>query len=83
VAFYAYILRSLSNGTYYVGSCENIKQRLEQHNSGRNSSTKNGFPWELKKVETFDTRKEAYQREQYIKRMKSTLFIEKVINGER
>jgi putative endonuclease len=83
VAFYAYILRSLSNGTYYVGSCENIKQRLEQHNSGRDSSTKNGIPWELKKVETFDTKKEAYQREQYIKRMKSTLFIEKVINGER
>jgi putative endonuclease len=83
VAFYAYILRSLSNGRYYVGSCENVEQRLGQHNTGKNSSTKSGIPWELKKVETFVTRKEAYQREQYIKRMKSTLFIEKVINGER
>src|SRR5215467_51141 len=58
VAFYTYILRSLLNGRYYVGSCENLEQR-------RNSSTKNGIPWELKKVETFSSRKEAFQREQY------------------
>jgi putative endonuclease len=56
---------------------------LEQHNAGRNLSTKRGIPWELKKVESFEKRKDAYQREQYIKRMKSRSFIEKVIKGER
>jgi putative endonuclease len=83
VAFYVYILCSLSNGSYYVGSCDNVNKRLEQHNAGRNLSTKRGIPWELKKVESFEKRKDAYQREQYIKRMKSRSFIEKVIKGER
>jgi putative endonuclease len=56
---------------------------MKQHNAGRNTSTKSGIPWMLKKVEVFNTRSDAYQRELFIKRMKSRFFIERVINGER
>ncbi len=62
---------------------ENIINRLQQHNSGKNTSTRYGIPWEIKKYETYSTRAEAVHRESFIKRMKSRSFIEKVINGER
>jgi putative endonuclease len=83
MSFHVYILFSVSTNKYYVGSCGNINIRLEQHNTGRNKSTKLGAPWELKKLETYNTRSEAVQREAFIKRMKSRTFIEQVINGER
>ncbi len=80
---YLYILFSPSANQYYVGSCEDISVRLEQHNTGRNKSTKIGAPWELKKLETYNTRSEAMKREAFIKRMKSRKFIEQVIGNER
>ena len=81
--FHVYILYSPSKDKYYVGSCEDISIRLDQHNSGRNKSTSYGVPWELKKAEVYDTRTEAVQRETFIKRMKSKKFIEMVIANER
>ena len=81
--FYVYILYSPSKNKYYVGSCEDIDLRLLRHNSGRNVSTKSGIPWHHKKTEIYNTRSEAYQREIFIKRMKSRKFIELVIAGER
>jgi len=83
MSFYVYILYSLSKDKYYIGSCENVDIRLIRHNSGRNHSTKSGIPWELKKIEVYNLRREAYQREVFIKRMKSRKFIEQVIAGER
>jgi two-component system invasion response regulator UvrY len=59
--FYTYIIYSAKIDRYYIGSCEDIKLRLLQHNSGRNLSTKAGGHWELKYTETFETLlKEAY-----------------------
>ncbi len=60
-----------------------MEERLTRHNAGRNTSTKHGVPWELKKVEPYTTRAEAATREAYIKKMKSRSFTEKVISGDR
>ena len=81
--FFVYILYSPSKDVYYIGSCENVTVRLEQHNSRRNKSTKHGAPWQLKKQERYDTRAEAVKREYSIKRMKSRKFVELVIEGLR
>jgi putative endonuclease len=83
LSFYVYILYSVTTERYYVGSCKDVELRLQRHNSGRNLSTKYGIPWILLKIETFNTRSEAFQREFFIKKMKSKVFIEKVISGER
>ena len=32
--FYAYILKSEKNGRYYIGSTDDLKRRLGEHNSG-------------------------------------------------
>ena len=78
--YQTYILYSEIHNRYYVGHCENMSLRLERHNSKQVPSTKTYIPWVLVYTETYATRQEANCRELYIKRMKSRLFIEKLIN---
>ncbi len=44
---YVYILQSRKSGRYYTGHTEDIEKRLKQHNSGENTSTRRGIPWEM------------------------------------
>ncbi len=63
-----YILYSPSLERYYVGHAEDPVLRLEQdHNGGRNTSTKAGRPWEHRWVKWFNTRAEAMAMERAIK----------------
>jgi putative endonuclease len=34
--FYAYVLLSQKDNNYYIGYTNNLKRRLEEHNSGKN-----------------------------------------------
>ncbi len=45
----------------------NLHLRLEQHNSGKNKSTKGFLPWSMVYHEVFETRLEARKREKYFK----------------
>jgi putative endonuclease len=78
--FTVYILYSEKNKKYYIGSCQNIEERLNRHNTGRNKSTHSGIPWKLMYQENFDTRTNAVTREKVIKKMKSKKYIEKIIS---
>ncbi|WP_286965297.1 GIY-YIG nuclease family protein [Flavobacterium sp. UBA4854] len=77
--FYIYIIYSKTLDKYYVGSCQNIEQRLQDHLNSRSKFTKVAKDWELKYSETFFTRSEAYKRELQIKKMKSRKYIENLI----
>jgi putative endonuclease len=65
--FYCYVLRSQKTGRRYVGSCENLTERVRRHNAGDSKATKHGVPWILVHSESFGTRAEAAQRERYYK----------------
>jgi putative endonuclease len=65
--FYCYVLRSQKTGRRYVGSCENLTERIRRHNAGDSKATKHGVPWILVHSESFATRFEAAQRERYYK----------------
>ncbi|MDX2245558.1 MAG: GIY-YIG nuclease family protein [Bacteroidia bacterium] len=65
--FYTYILRSTSNGRHYYGQTQNLQNRLERHQTGKEKSTKNRGPWELIYYETFETRALAMHREKFFK----------------
>ncbi len=77
--YYAYILKSEKTGKYYVGSCEDLVERLRRHNSGRNKSTKPGAPWMLVYSEMFLTRQDAYRREFQIKSFKGGEAFKKLV----
>jgi len=78
--FYTYILQSKKNGSYYVGSCKNLDERLKLHNQGLVPSTKRYLPWQRVHSEEFTSLKEARRRELQIKSWKKRTVIEKLIN---
>jgi putative endonuclease len=65
--FSVYVLRSKTNGRFYTGSTANLAHRLEEHNTGLSSSTKNDGPWELLHHEEYPTRIGAMRRERELK----------------
>src|SRR5436189_169287 len=62
-----YVLSSEKTGRRYVGSCENLADRIDRHNAGQSKATKHGVRWDLLSTERFSTRYEAAQRERYYK----------------
>ena len=65
--FYCYVLRSRKTGRRYVGSCEDLNERIRCHNAGDSKATKHGVPWVLVLSEGFASRAEATRRERYYK----------------
>ncbi len=66
---YTYIVKC-SDETLYTGWTNNLKKRLEAHNSGKGAKyTKNRRPVELVYFEEYDTKQEAMQREYAIKQL--------------
>jgi putative endonuclease len=68
--YYVYILRSLKDLKYYIGSTSDIQSRLRFHNSGKQRSSKRRIPFELVYSEEYKTRHEAELREKQIKSYK-------------
>jgi putative endonuclease len=70
MSYFVYILKSKKHKRYYVGSAEDIKRRVETHNSERARWTKRFQPWSLVYSEEFELRGEAMKREKYLKSLK-------------
>lgn len=79
--FTMYILQSDKDGRYYVGSTDDLGKRLTRHNKGYSRYTKNRGPFKLVYREEFDSRSEAKKREYYLKSLKSSKALEKLINA--
>jgi len=77
--YFVYILYSAKCDRYYVGFCEDIAARLQRHNNGMVSATKNCRPYELKASRVFQSMLQARQEELRIKKMKSRKYIESLI----
>ncbi|WP_084362771.1 GIY-YIG nuclease family protein [Roseivirga echinicomitans] len=79
--YYVYIIYFQSRDKYYIGSCDHLERRLDDHNSGRSTYTKTGKPWVLKYSETIESRSMARVREAEIKKKKSRKYIEYLISS--
>ncbi len=75
----AYILQSSKDGKYYIGSTDNIEERLIKHNKGYSRYTKGKGPFNLAYREDFLTRSEAKKGEYHLKSLKSRIAIENLI----
>ena len=65
--FYTYVLRSLKDDENYIGYTNNLRRRLEEHNLGKNFSTKSRRPLKLIYFEACLNKEDAEQREKYFK----------------
>jgi putative endonuclease len=65
--YFVYVLLSQKDGKFYTGYTSNFKERLNEHNSGKVSSTKNRIPFELVYFEGCLNQADALHREKYLK----------------
>ena len=81
--YFVYILKSLKDGTCYIGSTQEISERIERHNQGRSKYTRSKRPWKLVYSEQHPNRSSALKRENYLKRQKSRELIESLVRTSR
>lgn len=65
--FFVYAIKSNDRNYIYVGLTNNLDRRIEEHNSGKNRTTKPYRPFRLIYSETFSTRSEARIKEKILK----------------
>ena len=66
--YYVYMLKSKGiKSITYVGYTNNLKKRIDLHNSGKGAKFTRGRKWVLIYKEKFRSKKEAISREYYIK----------------
>jgi len=83
MSYFVYIIQSEKDGSYYIGSTQDITERLERHNQGRSKYTKLKRPWNLLYYEEYPDRSDAVKRENQIKRRKDKEYIESLIKRSR
>jgi len=76
---FVYILQSLVNSRYYIGSTINLKRRLNEHNEGKSRYTNFTKPFELVFSQQYPSITDARKIESKLKRFKSKIIIEKII----
>ena len=64
---YVYILFNGKDGKFYTGSTNDLKRRINEHNSGRVDSTKDRLPMKLIYYEACIDEIDARARETYLK----------------
>jgi len=76
-----YILYSEKCDRYYIGYSADVTARLERHNAGMVTATRNCRPYQIKATKNFNTELEARKEEFRLKKLKSRKYLEHLITG--
>jgi putative endonuclease len=77
--FNVYILQSDKNGKKYIGmTSKSVKERLKEHNEGKNKYTKNNRPFRLVYYEKGYCKSCALKRERFLKSGQGYYFIKAI-----
>lgn len=66
--FYAYVIQSEKDGSFYKGHCEDLETRIHQHNSGQTQAIKSRLPFRLVYHEVFLSRDQAIREREHLDR---------------
>lgn len=75
--YYVYILQSQKDSSLYVGSTEDVKRRLKDHNDGKARYSSSKRPYVLKWFCAFQTKVAALAFEKYLKQGSGFAFTRK------
>ncbi|OGC54512.1 hypothetical protein A2797_00675 [candidate division WWE3 bacterium RIFCSPHIGHO2_01_FULL_48_15] len=64
---YVYLLLSQKDGNFYTGVTSDLHRRVQEHNDGKNLSTKSRVPLDLVYYEAYKLKADAEARERYLK----------------
>jgi putative endonuclease len=76
-----YVLRSLSDSSFYVGMALDAQKRLHEHNSGKSKYTKGHMPWRIIYQELQIDWNAAGIREKYLKTTAGKKWLVKYLNN--
>ncbi|MBI4079627.1 GIY-YIG nuclease family protein [Candidatus Kaiserbacteria bacterium] len=65
--YYVYVLRSLKDGDMYIGSTNDLKRRIVEHNKGEVPATESRLPFKLLYYEGYLAEGDARLRENALK----------------
>ena len=78
---FVYVIESLIDQTRYTGMAIDPKERLIEHNLGKNRFTKGHRPWEIIFTETFPDWATARVKEKYLKTHAGKKWLEKFLSN--
>ncbi len=61
--YYVYVIESEKDKELYIGSSDDLKKSLRDHNRGRHDETRRGAPFKMLYYESFHRRENAAVRE--------------------
>lgn len=76
---YVYILQSIRYYNLYIGSSQDLKRRLEEHNQGKVFSTKPYKPWKVIHYEAYLNKRDALRREKYLKTSQGARLLKRML----
>jgi len=76
---YIYALISLKDKKLYIGFTEDVKRRVDNHNSGKVPSTKLRRPFKLIYYESHTSKEDALRREDYFKTSKGRAMLSRIL----
>lgn len=76
---FVYILKSLRDGRYYIGSTTNLESRLRHHKNGFTPSTKRFGEIKLIFQQEYKSLKDARYIERKLKKLKRKDYLDKII----
>ncbi|EKE16180.1 MAG: hypothetical protein ACD_11C00028G0007 [uncultured bacterium] len=56
MSYFVYILQSLKDNKLYIGQTNDVNKRLERHNNGQVTATRDRKPFKIIHIESFATR---------------------------
>ncbi len=75
--YYVYILKSNKDDTRYIGATDNLKRRIQEHNSAGSKFTTAKRPYKIIWYSAFPTKEKAYAFEHYLKSGSGQAFLQK------
>ncbi|MBU0613364.1 GIY-YIG nuclease family protein [Patescibacteria group bacterium] len=77
--YFVYVLQSKKDFRLYYGFANNLDRRLKEHNNGSVTYTTPWRPWKLIYYEVYPNKKDALEREGYIKSGWGRRYIKKTL----
>lgn len=77
--YYVYVLESINTDELYIGFTANLKKRFQEHNDGKNFSTRQNKPWRLIRYEAYLNEQDALRREKYLKTNQGSRLLKRML----
>ncbi|WP_084598203.1 GIY-YIG nuclease family protein [Flagellimonas lutaonensis] len=81
--YFVYVLYSRKHEKTYTGMTTDVNRRLLEHNHGKSFYSAKYRPWQVVHFESFEYRKDAREREKYLKSATGRRWMKSNINWPR